>query len=209
MARGEPARGAARSPRRRGALRRPRGSRMEPGAVRRRLGRYLVAGGVRRPRAVAPFPGDLSRGGGAGRGAAAHRRDRARNGGPDDHHPRHRGAEGPLPATAPRGGGDLVPGVLRARRRQRPRGGPRVRAARGRPVRPRRAEGLVVVRAHRGLLHPPRPLRPRLAAPRRADVRDRRHARAGRGGTPAPPDHGRVGVQRDLLRAASRCRSTT
>ncbi len=35
------------------------------------------------------------------------------------------------------------------------------RAARRRPLRPRRPEGLVVVRAHRRLLHPPRPLRPR------------------------------------------------
>ena len=198
MARRQPARRASRPPRRRGALRRPRGARVEPGVVRRRLGRHLVAGGVRRARPVAPLPGDLPRGGGAGRGAAAHRRDRPRDGRADDHHPRHRGAEGPLPAAAPRGGRDLVPGLLGAGRRLRSRGRSHLRPARRRSLRPRRTEGLVVVRAHRGLLHPPRPLRPRLAAPRRADVRDRRHARARRRGAAAAPDHGRGGVQRDL-----------
>ena len=158
---------------------------VEPRAPRRRLGRDLVAGGVRRPRAVAPVPGDLPRGGGAGRGAAAHRRDRARHGGADDHQPRHRGAEGALPRAAPGGRRDLVPGVLGARRRLRPRGRPHLRAARRRPLRPRRAEGLVVVRAHRRLLHPRRALRPGLAAARGPDVPDRRHARAGRRGAAA------------------------
>ena len=198
MARREPPGRAARPPRRRGALRRPRGARVEPRALRRRLDRDLVAGGVRRPRACAALPGDLPRGGGARGGAAARRRDRPRDGRPDDHQPRHRGAEGALPAAAPRGRRDLVPGLLRARRRLRPRGRARIGAARGRPLRPRRAEGLVVVRAHRRLLHPPRPLRPRLAASRRADVRHRRHARARRRGAPAAPDHRRGGVQRDL-----------
>ena len=82
-------------------------------------------------------------------------------------------------------------------------------AARRRPLRARRAEGLVVVRAHRRLLHPPHPLRPRVRAPRRAHVPDRRHARARGRGAAAPADHRRGRVQRDLLERASRCRSRT
>ena len=44
-----------------------------------------MAGGVRRSGAAPTLPGDLARGGGPGRGAAAHRRDRARDGWADDH----------------------------------------------------------------------------------------------------------------------------
>ena len=91
-----------------------------------------------------------------------------------------------------------MPGVLGARRRLRPRGRPHLRAARRRPLRRRRPEGLVVVRAHRRLLHPPRAQRPGLRAARRPHVPDRRHARAGRRGAAAAPDHRRGRVQRDL-----------
>ena len=48
-------------------------------------------------------------------------RDRARDGRADDHRARHRGAEGALPRADPLRGGDLVPGLLGARRRLRPR----------------------------------------------------------------------------------------
>ena len=178
MARREPPGGAEGPPRRRGPVRRPRGSRVEPRALRRRLGRDLVAGGVRRTRARAAVPGDLPRGGGARRGAAARRRDRPRDGRPDDHLARHRRAEGALPEAAPRRGRDLVPGVLGARCGLGPRRRARLGPARRRPLRRRRPEGLVVVRAHRRLLHPPRALRPGLRAPCRADVPHRRHARA-------------------------------
>ena len=75
-----------------------------------------------------PAPGDLPRGDRARRGAAAHERDRARDGRPDDHRPRHRGAEGALPPEDPVGRGDLVPGLLRARRRLRSRLGEDERA---------------------------------------------------------------------------------
>ena len=78
--------------------------------------------------------------------------------------------------------------------------------ARRRPLRRERAEGVVVVRAPRRLLHPPHALRPRVDAPRRAHVPHRRHARARRGGAPAPTDHGRGGVQRDLLLRRARSR---
>ena len=92
------------------------------------------------------------------------RRDRPRHGGTDDHQPRHGGAEGALPAAAPGRRRDLVPGLLRAGRRVRSRRRAHIGAARGRPVRAGRPEGLVVLRPHRRLLHPPRPLRPRLGA---------------------------------------------
>ena len=142
----------------------PEVARLEPRALRRGLGRDLLARGVRRARPLAPLPGDLPRGGGARRGAAAHRRDRPRHGRADDHHAaaRRRRRRATCSRCSPprRSGarGSRSPGRLR------PRGRPHVRAPRRRPLRPRRAEGLVVVRAHRRLLHPPRPLRPRLAS---------------------------------------------
>ena len=52
------------------------------------------------------------------------------------------------------GRADLVPGLLGARRGIRPRRRPHERSTRRRPLRRRRPEGVVVVRAHRGLLHP-------------------------------------------------------
>ena len=59
-----------------------------------------------------------------------------------------------LPREDPLGGGDLVPGLLRARRRLRPRRRAHARGARGRRLRRQRPEGVVVVRAHRRLVHP-------------------------------------------------------
>ena len=103
------------------------------------------------------------------------------------------------PGEDPLDRGDLVPGLLRARRRLRPLRRPHERAARGRPLRRQRPEGLVVVRAHRRLVHPRHPQRPGERAPRRAHLPARRHARAGRRGAAAAPDHRRGRVQRDLL----------
>ena len=54
-----------------------------------------------------------------------------------------------------------------------------------RRLRRQRPEGLVVLRAHRRLLHPRRPQRPGLGTPRRPHVRDRRHEGAGRRGAAA------------------------
>ncbi len=105
-------------------------------------------------RSLVHAPGDLPRGDGARRGAAARRRDRPRHGGADDHGPRHRGAEGALPGADPLRGGDLVPGILGAGRRLGSRGRTYERAPGERPLRRGRPEGLVVVRAPRELLHP-------------------------------------------------------
>ena len=139
----------------------PEMRRMEPRAVRRRLRRPHVARGVRRRRSAVYAPGDLPRGDGTSRGPAARRRHRDRHGRTDDHRPRHRGAEGAPPPAAPLRRGDLVPGLLRAGRRLGPRWRPDELDARRRPLRRQRPEGLVVVRAHRGLLHPADALRSR------------------------------------------------
>ena len=53
--------------------------------------------------------------------AAARERARPAARRADDHGVGHRGAEGPLPGADPHRRGDLVPGLLRARRRLRPR----------------------------------------------------------------------------------------
>ena len=197
--RGEPPRGDARAPRRRRSLRRAGDARVEPRAPRRGLRGPDLAEGVRRRRRAVHAPGDLPRGDGARRGAAARRRDRPRHGRADDHGARHRGAEGALPGADPLRRGDLVPGLLRAGRGLRPRGRADERAPGEREVRRRRAEGLVVVRAPRRLLHPAHAQRPGLDAPRRAHVPDRRHARARASRCGRSADHGRGRVQRDLL----------
>ena len=172
---------------------------MEPQALRRRLRGPAVAGGVRRPRCAVQPSGDRARGVRAPRGAAAHERDRARHGRADDHGARDGGAEAALPAEDAHGRGDLVPGLLRAGRRLRPRGRAHADRGQGRPLPRQRAEGLVVGRAPRELLHPRRPRRSGRAALQGTDVRDRRHEGAGRRGSSAAADHRRAGVQRDLL----------
>ncbi len=204
VARGEPPGGDPGAPRWSGPLRRARDARVEPCAPRRGVRRADVAEGVRRRRSPVHPSGDLPRGDGARRGAAAHRRDRPGHGGADDHRPRHRGAEGALPRAAPLRRGDLVPGILGARRGLRPRRRPHELAARRRPLRRERPEGVVVVRPPRRLLHPAHAERPRLDEARRAQLPHRGHARARGGGSSAQADNGRGGVQRDLLHRCAR-----
>ena len=165
----------------------PGDARVEPRALRRRLRGAHLARGVRRRRRAVHAPGDLPRGAGARRGAAAHRRHRDRDGRADDHRARHRGAEGALPRAAPLRGGDLVPGLLRARRGLRPRRRADELDARRRALRRQRPEGVVVVRPPRRLLHP----RSRAPTPSRAATRGsrtssstctRRASRCGRSG---------------------------
>ena len=168
LARGAPSGRPPRPPRRSDSLRRARDARVEPRALRRGLRRAHVARGVRRRRRAIHAPGDLPRGDGPSRSAAAHRRDRHRHGRADDHRARHGGAESALPRAAPLGGGDLVPGLLRARRRVRSRRRADELDPRRRALRRERPEGVVVLRAPRRLLHPPHAYRPRLDAGTRA-----------------------------------------
>ncbi len=161
LARGEPAR-----------RRQPR---VEPEDLRRGLRGPDLARGVRRQgRALQP-PGDRARGVRPRWGAAAHGRDRARHGGPDDHGARQRGAEAPLPEEDPLGRGDLVPGLLGAGRGLRPLGGGDAHRGHRQSLQRDRPEGLVVVRAHRRPLHPRRPQRPGFRVARRPHVPDRGH----------------------------------
>ncbi len=190
MDRGQPSRRAARPPGRRGTVRRGRGAGLEPCAPRRRVRGPDLAVRVRRRRQAVHAPGDLPRGVRARRGPSARRRDRPRHGRPDDHRVRHRRAEVALPRQHPLGRGDLVPGLLGAGRGLGSRRGARERAAGGRPLRRRRPEGLVVVRAHRRLVHPPHPQRPRVRAARRPHLHGRRHALARCRGAAAAADHG-------------------
>ncbi len=194
------------------ARRRPdrrRRPRVEPQARRSGLRGTDVAEGVRRRRRAVQPPGDLPRGVRARRSADAPRRDRARHGRPDDHRLGHAGAEGAVPREDLERRGDLVPGLLRARRRQRPRRGAHAHRGQGRPLPRQRPEGLVVVRAYRRLLHPRRPRASRRAALQEPDVRDRRHARARRRDAAARADHRSPRVQRDLLHGRARCRRRT
>ena len=188
---------------------RGRRPRVEPQARRGGLRRADLAEGVRRRRRAVQPPGDLPRGARPRRGAVAPRRDRPRDGRADDHRLGHRGAEAALPGEDPERRGDLVPGLLRARRRQRPRRGAHAHRGQGRPLPRQRPEGLVVVRAHRRLLHPGRPRAAGRAEVQEPHLRDRRHARARGRGAAARPDHRPAGVQRDLLHRRARCRRRT
>ena len=135
-------------------------------------------------------------------GVIGHRHGRA-----DDHRARHRGAEGALPRAAPLGGGDLVPGLLRAGRRVRPR---------------RRADELdasttahFVVNGQKvwsSFAH----IADFCILLTRSDPDSSRHAgltylivdmhAPGRRGAAAAADHGRGRVQRDLLLRRARSR---
>ena len=116
---------------------------------------------------------------------------------------RHRGAEAPLPPEDPVGRGAVVPGVLRAQRRLRPRQRPDPRRARRRRVGDQRPEGVDDARAPRRLV-----LR-RRAAP----IPSRRRTRACRTSS-CPMDQPGVEV-RPLqpddrhARSSTRCSSTT
>ena len=132
-----------------------------------RLRRPPLARGARRPVGRAVGAADRARG--AGPLPPPHLRaqhPRRGHGGPDDHRPRQRGAEGALPAEDPHRRGDLVPDVQRAGRRVGPRLAIHAGGARRRRLGDRRPEGL----DHAG---PVRPLRDAARAhrPRRAQAR--------------------------------------
>ena len=146
-------------------------------------------------------PGDPARGDGRAPRRRPHLgRDRARHGRADDHRARHRGAEAALPREDP----------LRPRRsgaRASPSRAPAPTCPRARTSAELR-DGHFVVNGQKVwssyahiadwciLVTRSDPDSQRHAGPH---VHGRRHALAGRRGAAAPPDHGRRGVQRDLL----------
>ena len=85
-------------------------------AVRPRLGRHHLARGVRRPGRHADAVGDLHPGAQPLRGVRGCVLGGDRHGRADDHAPRHRRAEGAVPAADAAGRRAVVPAVLRARR---------------------------------------------------------------------------------------------
>ena len=117
-----------------------------------------------------------------------------------DHEVGHRRAEGALPAPDRSPRGDLVPAVLRAGCRLRPRGPGDACGARRRHVVGPRPEGVDESRRPCGVRPAARPHRSRRPeAPRDHRVHHADEA-AGRDGATAPSDHGRRRVLRGVLR---------
>ena len=110
-----PAQGAGRRPAREGRLRA-----LAADPLRARLGRAELAEGARRPRLERGAAAHLPRGDRLRLGAA-HAAVRLADGRAGHHGVRQRRAEAALPAEDPQRRGVLVPGLLRARRRLRPR----------------------------------------------------------------------------------------
>ena len=126
-----------------------------------------------------------------------------RDGRPDRHRARHRGAAKALPAADPVGRRDLVPGVLRAGRRLGPGVAEDARDAPRRRMGRDRAEGLDDVRASRQVVHAGGADRPGRAQAQGTQLLPDGHG-AGRGaGPPAATDHRRVGVQRAVHRGGA------
>ncbi len=135
--------------------------RVDEEALRRRLDLCLVAEGVRRQGPLLDRIGGAERGVRPGRGTAAGRLLRRHPG--RSHHPPVglRGAEAGVHPRHPQRLHLLVPRVLRARRRQRPRLAQDEGRARRRRVGRQRAEGVDHPGAVRRLHLPARPHRPR------------------------------------------------
>ena len=177
---------------------------MEPHARRRALRGDRLARGVGRPRRRRDGTGRVRRGD-APRARARHAQParpvehRAR-----DHRARHRRAEAHAPPPhAPRRR-HLVPGILRAERRLRPRVAAHVRGPRRRLLDRERAEDVEHARPHGELVRAPRAHRSERAEAQGHHVPARRHDAAGRRGAAARDDHRREGVQRDLLHRRAR-----
>ena len=133
-------------------------------ALRRRLRRHGLAEAVRRPGRRRDGADDRQPGARAGARAAADRHDGRADGRADADPVRQRRAEAALPAAHPQRRGDLVPGLLRARRGLRSRIAEDARRAGRRRVHRQRPEGVdleradrrldVLPRAHRSVRHP-------------------------------------------------------
>ena len=120
----------------------------------------------------------------------------------------HRGAEEALPAADPVRRRHVVPGLLRAERRQRPVQPRPARRARRRPVGAQRPEDLDVGRAPRRPHLHAGPHRSRRAEAQGHLVPPRRHAPARHRGPPDQDDLRRERVQRGLLHRRDGARRT-
>ena len=148
---------------------------------------------------LTPEPGEArQRGAEPLQGAAAVQHHRHRHGRSDAHRLGDRGAEAAAPPPAGHQRGDLVPAVLRARRRLRRRRALDARRARRRRVGRHRPEGLDDARAHVAVGDARRPHEPRRAQAQGPHVLRPRHAGARRRGPSARADHRRRGVQRSV-----------
>ncbi len=142
----------------------------------------------------------------AGRSSAPGEPERGLPAGPDDVRVRHRGPAGAVSPGHGLGPGDLVPGLVRARRRLRsgrhPQPGPsasgrRWMAALG-------PEDLGLPRGLRRVVLRPVPDRPRCGAPPRTDVLPHRPEHTGRHGATDPSDRRRDRLRRAVLRGRVR-----
>ena len=177
---------------------------------RRRLLRHRVADRVRRPRRHAGHEGHLRRGDGA---APARRRPSTSLGltflAPTIMAIGTPGAAGRDHRADAAQRGDLVPGLLRARRRLRPRGGGHPRRPRRRRLRGQRPEDLDHERhARRQDLHD-RPHRAGLRAAQGPVDAAHRHGPARRRGPPAQADERGQRVRRGVLHRRPRARRRT
>ena len=162
-----------------------------------------LAGGARGHR-LDPSPALPLRGGDGGRVRPAADAVRGEHGGAGHHRVRNRGAEAPLPPRHPLERRMVVPGLLRARGRLRPRVPEDPGGARRGPLRRQRAEDVDERRAARGLDLLPGAHEPGSEAAAGDLLPPHRHALAG-DHRATDSDHGRQrGGQRHLLRGRSR-----
>ena len=171
--------------------------------LRRRLRRAQLADGVRRPRPAGHPAARVPRGVRPGR-RAVHRRELRRHDArrADAHRRGHRRAAALPPAPHPPRRRRLVPGLLRAGGRLRPRLAAHAGRARRRRVRRDRPEDLEHPGPRRRLVRAARAHRPRRAEAQGHHLADPRHAPAGRRG-PADAHHRR---REPLLRGVPRRR---
>ncbi len=184
-----------------------------PPCVGGRVGRgslvgRLVARGVRWTRCRHPRVAGLRRGVLAGPGTSAGEPERGLPARPDHVRIRYRRPEGPVPAPHGLGPGDLVPGMVRARRRQRPgrhpQPGPAIGVRGG--LGPERSEDLGVARGLRRVVLRPLPHGSRRRASSGAHLLPDRPGHPGRHRPTDPPDRRRDGLRGAVLRGRVRPR---
>ncbi len=173
---------------------------MEPASRRGGADVSGLARGARRPRTVRRAPGRVLRGVRQGRRPRQGQPLRRGTARPDADRVRHARAAEALPAQDPRRHRAVVPGLLRARRGQRPRQRLDRRRTRRRPVGHQRAEGVDVAGALGAVVLRRRPHREGLQAARGPVLSAGAARPARRRDPPDRPADRRLGVQRGVLR---------